>query len=81
MHIQRPDEKSLRKHELDVLGDELIKDWMNPDVISVHPTATLKEICEVMVRESIHRVVVVEDGHLRGIVTTFDVTRYLAETL
>ena len=65
----------------EVLGNELVKDWMNPDVISLPPTATLKEICELLVRESIHRVVIVEDENLRGIVSTFDVTRHLAETL
>lgn len=65
----------------EVLGNELVKDWMNPDVISLPPSASLKEICELMVHESIHRVVIVEDDNLRGIVSTFDVTRHLAETL
>ena len=65
----------------EILGSELVRDWMNPDVFSLPPTASLKEVCEVMVRESIHRVLIVEEKNLKGILSTFDVARYLAETL
>lgn len=65
----------------EVLEGGLVKDWMNPSVISCPPDATLKELCQVMVRESIHRVLIVEGKSLRGIVSTFDVVRHLAEAL
>lgn len=64
-----------------VLGEELVKDWMNPAVISVTLDTTLKAICELMRREGIHRVLVIEGGKLKGIVSAFDVIRYLARTL
>lgn len=65
----------------EILGSELVKDWMNPDVISVAPSTSLKEICKVMTAKSVHRVLVVEEERLRGIVSTFDVVRYLAQNL
>jgi len=63
----------------ELLGHELVKDWMNPTIVSVTPDASLREVCRVMVREGVHRVCVVEDGGLAGIVSTFDVVRCLAD--
>jgi CBS domain-containing protein len=65
----------------EVLEGGMVKDWMNPAVISLPPSASLKELCQVMVSESIHRVLIVESKSLRGIVSTFDVVRHLAEVL
>lgn len=63
----------------ELYGDVVVQDWMTPRVISVTLDASLDTICKTMVRESIHRVIVLENNHIRGIVTTFDVVRYLAE--
>ena len=65
----------------EVLGDNLVKDWMNAEVISVAPDAKLKEVCHTMSDRSVHRVLVVEDDRLAGIVSTSDIVRFLAETL
>ena len=64
-----------------LLGEALVKDWMNPAVISVAPDAGLKTICETMRREGVHRVLVVEGGRLLGLVSSLDVVRYLARVL
>ncbi len=61
-----------------VLGRETVQDWMNPDLITCTPDTRLKDLCKLMVRESVHRVLVVEGGSLKGIVTTFDVVRHIA---
>lgn len=61
-----------------VLGKETVQDWMNPELITCAPETKLKDLCRLMVRESVHRVLVVEDGSLKGIVTTFDVVRHIA---
>jgi CBS domain-containing protein len=65
----------------EVLGREVVRDWMNPEIISVEPDAGLAEVCRCMVSRNIHRVLVVEDDALKGIVSTFDVVRYLAQHL
>lgn len=65
----------------EVLGRQSVADWMNPDVISVEPDASLKDVCALMTKESIHRVLVVDDQTVKGIVSTFDVVRVLAREL
>lgn len=62
-------------------GRPTVADWMRHGILSVKPEASLKEVCEVMERESIHRVLVTEGGQLKGLISAFDVVRYLAQTL
>ncbi len=64
-----------------VLGRQSVGDWMNNDIISVGPDASVKEVCERMSKEAIHRVLVVEGDKVQGIVSTFDVVRMLAREL
>ncbi len=66
-------------YRLDVLGRELTMDWMTPEVVSVGPDATLTEVCGVMAKESIHRVFVLKDKRIQGVVSTLDIVTYLAE--
>lgn len=63
----------------EVLGRARIQDWMSPGFVSVAPDATLVSICRTMMEESIHRVFVVDDGKLRGVVSTTDLVRLIAE--
>ena len=72
---------SKEDYSLGLLGRQLVAEWMNPEVISVSPDASLREVCELMSREGIHRVLVVENARVRGIVSTFDVVRRLAREL
>ena len=65
----------------DVLGRETVGEWMHRGVITVAPEARVKEVCELLTRESIHRVLVVEDGSLAGLVSTVDIVRWLAAQL
>lgn len=62
-------------------ADAIVREFMTPAVISVAPSTTLKQICGVLARENIHRVVVTEHGKLVGIVTTTDIVRRLADEL
>lgn len=59
-------------------GGSHVRDWMTPTVVSVSPGATLQEACMQMAKESIHRLLVVEEGRLVGILTSFDVVRAMA---
>lgn len=62
----------------EAMRGETVRDWMSPHVVSVAPDADMGTVCETMVRESIHRVLVVENDRLRGILSTFDIVRFLA---
>lgn len=74
------EEEILGKHSFspEAFDSETVQDWMNPNIISVSSRTSLHEICKVMTRESIHRVLVVDDGNLHGIISTLDVVRFLA---
>jgi CBS domain-containing protein len=56
-----------------------VSDFMNPDVISVASDAPIAAVCQLMVTEHIHRVLVVDKGELAGIISTLDIVRAVAE--
>ena len=62
-----------------VVGEQRVEDWMTPKVISVDPATDLKQVCELMAGESIHRVLVTEESAVLGILSTFDIVRFLAD--
>lgn len=64
-----------------VQGRENVGDWMSAGFVSVPPEASLKSVCQVMLEQQIHRVFVVEQRKLRGVITSFDVVRCVAENL
>jgi CBS domain-containing protein len=70
---------SMEDYSPEVVRAGSVGDVMTADPITVEPTASLRSICALMVREGIHRVIVVENGKLVGIVTTMDVARAVAE--
>lgn len=69
---------SKEDYSAEVLGGATVGDWMNPRAVAVSEDADLKSICKLMTDERIHRVLVVEDGALKGLISSFDVVRYLA---
>ncbi len=77
-----PDEVFFAKEDYspELLGRDLVADWMTADVISVAPDATLEQVCGVMSSQRIHRVPVTDGKRLVGWVTSFDVVRALADS-
>lgn len=55
------------------MKDELVKDWMSRDVITITPDTTLPDAHAVMTAKRIRRLPVVDAGRLVGIVTLGDV--------
>ena len=55
-----------------------VEDIMVREVKTTTPDAPIVEAARVMVRNHIHRLPVMEDGRLVGILTTFDLMRHLA---
>jgi CBS domain-containing protein len=62
-------------------GGDTVAEWMNPTVIAVAPEASLKEVCRVMAREKIHRVFVVDNRRLSGVISSLDIVRLLSQAL
>lgn len=62
-------------------GGDTVADWMSHTVISVPPGQSLRRACRVMAREDIHRVFVIESGELVGVLSSFDVVRFVAGEL
>jgi CBS domain-containing protein len=62
----------------DAFNERTVRDIMTGIHFSVGPDASLAELADLMVRGRIHRALVVENGELRGIVTTFDVLKAIS---
>lgn len=55
------------------MKQELVKEWMSHDVITVTPETGMQEADRLMIEHTIRRLPVVEDGRLVGIVTYGDI--------
>jgi CBS domain-containing protein len=56
-----------------------VRDVMTPVTISVHTTTSVPALARFLVRAGIHHALVIDDGELVGIVSTYDVVQELAE--
>lgn len=65
-------------YDLAILGRDRVAQWMTTEIQSVTPNTALHELCKLMADEQIHRVLVLEGAALRGIVTSFDIVRWVA---
>jgi CBS domain-containing protein len=57
----------------------VVRDIMSPDVVTVAPETPLDEVARVMAKRHLHRVVVIEDGTLRGMITALDLVRMIGD--
>ena len=61
------------------LGDRdnllTVQDVMTTDVVTVEPNDRLHDVADLMYGKRIHRIVVVEGGVVRGVITPFDFVR------
>lgn len=56
-----------------------ISQVMTKAPLTVNPETTIKEVAEILSEHSFHSVPVVENGDLKGIVTTTDILKYLLQ--
>jgi CBS domain-containing protein len=54
------------------MKQDLVKDWMTRDVVTIPPETTLPEVDHLMAEKRIRRLPVVKDGQLVGIITRSD---------
>ena len=67
-----------------VLGEDVdlsspIKDWMQPQVETLTPEATIGDAVRLMNERSFRNIPIVKNGELRGSISVFDIITYLAE--
>jgi len=81
MRISFADAIDEDEHDVDTMVYNMfsIEQVMVKDVVSVPPTATVKEVAQFLAQKEFHALPVVEDNKLVGIVTTTDLIRYLIE--
>lgn len=58
---------------MNAVMNELVRDWMTPNVISVTPEATIDEADTIMQDKGIRRLAVLENAELAGILSQGDV--------
>ncbi|MGH8067847.1 MAG: CBS domain-containing protein [Candidatus Entotheonellia bacterium] len=70
-----------RGFQIEEMSADTVKDVMTPFLVTVAEDTPIREVAARMAKASIHRLIVVdEDQQLRGIVTSMDVLRWVAET-
>jgi CBS domain-containing protein len=68
-----------RGPEWDLLAEHVVAEVMTRKVVGLEPESSLVAGAQAMASSGIHRVLVIEDGLLLGIVTAMDVVRAVAE--
>lgn len=52
---------------------------MTKSPVIAEPETTIKEVVEILAEQSFHSIPIVEDGKIKGIVTTTDILKYLLQ--
>ncbi|MBW2316385.1 MAG: CBS domain-containing protein [Deltaproteobacteria bacterium] len=52
---------------------------MTDSIVSVPPTTSAAQVAETLLKHRIHRLFVVEDGTLQGVVSAFDLLRLIKD--
>ena len=64
---------------IDSPGEGVVDDVMSPYALAVAPDTTLVDAIRLMVTDNIHRLLVVEDTKLVGVVSSMDMLRAMDE--
>ncbi len=65
--------------EWDYLAEHTVADAMTPMLCSVAPFVDVYTAAEYMIRADVHRLIVMEDGQLVGILSSLDIVRAVAQ--
>lgn len=71
--------RSVEGPEWDVLAEHTVSEAMTRTLCALSPEAEVPAAAEYMLKAGIHRVLVVDEGRLAGIVSTTDIVRAVAE--
>ncbi len=78
-YVVTQDATQLREIDVPRRRDGVVNDVMLSFVLAVPPDKPVREAVRLMVADEIHRLLVVEDGRLVGILSSMDVMKMLAE--
>lgn len=73
------DEEDLVTLRLQEAPDAIVRDVMTTRVHRVDVDATVQRVADTMLKHRIHRVLVTEDGQLKGLITAFDLVRLVRD--
>jgi CBS domain-containing protein len=62
-------------YDPELFDRETVGDWMSPEIKSVAPGTSLADAARKMVEDGVHRLVVMDEKSIAGILTTFDFVR------
>lgn len=65
--------------EWNFLEEHTVGEIMSRNVLALGPQTEVREAAKRMLRTGVHRLLVVEDGHLVGVVTTTDIVKAVAQ--
>jgi CBS domain-containing protein len=65
--------------DVDILDEHTIEEIMSQPLVGLSPNEDVCSAADLMRQKSIHRVLVVENGELVGIVTTLDIVKAVAD--
>jgi CBS domain-containing protein len=77
LEFSGPDWSHVLEDFQDRLAELRVADAMTEGVVMVPPEASVAEVARRMLGHRIHRILVVEDGALAGIISTFDLVALL----
>jgi len=69
----------VRGPEWDQLAEHTVGEAMTPSLCSVAPFVDVYTAAEYMIRAAVHRLIVMEDGRLVGILSSLDIVRAVAQ--
>ncbi|GAA4271845.1 CBS domain-containing protein [Aquimarina gracilis] len=81
LRISFADAINENEHEIDTVVYEMftIEQVMAKNLVSVNSTTTVKEVAEILSKKEFHALPVIDNGKLKGIVTTTDLINYLLD--
>lgn len=59
--------------------DKPVRDIMHTNVVQVDSETTIKDACKIMINEELHRIIITKSDRVKGIFTSFDAVRILAQ--
>lgn len=71
--------RGARESKWDLLDEHTVEEIMTRDVISRPSSTTVRQAAGYMLESGVHRLLVIDDGRLQGIVTNTDIVRAVAE--
>lgn len=83
IYLENPQryERELHKALGQTVGEVMTRAARQKDLVTIKPTSTLKEAAQLMHERGVHRVLVLEDDRLVGMLTRGDIIRHMAATM